>query len=59
MTGSQEFSSEYSSEDKVNFNNYIDTQIDKIKIIHKDEDFLRQKMIEMYGNTVKNHLNSK
>src|SRR5690554_4085844 len=59
MTGSQEFSSEYSSEDKVNFNNYIDTQIDKIKIIHKDEDFLRQKMIVMYGNTVKNHLNSK
>lgn len=59
MTGSQGFSSEYNNEDKQNFINYIESQIDKVDIPHKDEEFLRQKMIEMYGNTVKNHLSSK
>lgn len=59
MTDSHKFACEYSSEDKKNFIDYINLQIDKIDIPQKDEEFLRQKMIEMYGNTVKNHLNNK
>jgi len=59
MTGSQMFASEYSNEEKQNFINYINSQVEKIDIPNKDVEFLRSKMIEMYGNTVKNHLNSK
>lgn len=59
MTGSEKFASEYSIEDRQNFNKYIDSQIDKIDIPQKDDEFLRHKMIEMYGNTVKNHWNNR
>ncbi len=59
MTDSQMFSFKYSNEEKQNFINYIDSQVEKIDIPKKDDNFLRNKIIEMYGNTVKNHLNSK
>lgn len=56
MTGTNHFSSKYSSEDLSAFNIYLQKQIDKINIPHRDDDFLRKKIIEMYGNTVKNNL---
>lgn len=56
MTNTHTFQSEYSEEDKQRFEAYIDGQIKKIDIENKDYTFLRMKMIEMYGNTVKNHL---
>ncbi len=56
MTGTARFSSQYTDEDVSKFNAYLQKQIEKINIANRDDDFLRGKMIEMYGNTVKNHL---
>lgn len=56
MTGTGRFASEYTAEDERKFDEYLRTQIQKIDIPRKDDAFLRGKMIEMYGNTVKNNL---
>ena len=56
MTNTHTFQSEYSEKDKQRFEAYINGQIKKIDIENKDYTFLRMKMIEMYGNTVKNHV---
>ncbi|MDR0421599.1 MAG: 1-acyl-sn-glycerol-3-phosphate acyltransferase [Proteiniphilum sp.] len=56
MCGSKRFASQYTAEDVSNFNAYLQRQIDKISIPHRDTAFLRGKIIEMYGNTVKNNL---
>lgn len=58
MNNTTLFSKEYSDEDQKNFDIYLQQQVDKIDISDKDLDFLRAKIIEMYGNTVKNHLES-
>lgn len=54
MEKGHRFSSRYSDEDKVFFDKYIDGQIAKIDLPNKDYAFLREKLIGMYGNTVKN-----
>lgn len=59
MTGNDRFSSHYSQEDLSAFNAYLQKQIEKIDISNRDDVFLREKMIEMYGNTVKNYLETK
>lgn len=56
MTGSDRFSSQYTGEELSKFNAYLQKQIDKIDIPNPDDAFLREKLIEMYGNTVKNNL---
>ena len=56
MTGSNRFNSQYSDDDKSKFEQYLNTQIAKIDVPDKDIDFLRMKIIEMYGNTVKSYL---
>ena len=59
MENSNKFIDKYTEEDKVAFDKYIDGQIVKIDIPNKDYDFLREKLIEMYGNTVKNFVSVK
>ncbi|MDD4800485.1 MAG: 1-acyl-sn-glycerol-3-phosphate acyltransferase [Proteiniphilum sp.] len=56
MTGERRFAQEYSEEDRVRFEAYLQKQIEKIKIPGRDDVFLRKKMVMMYGNTVKNSL---
>lgn len=56
MSGSDRFRNEYSDEEVAHFDAYLQQQVNKIDIPNKDDDFLRDKIIEMYGNTVKNHL---
>ncbi|HAR38645.1 MAG TPA: hypothetical protein DCS09_08800 [Porphyromonadaceae bacterium] len=56
MSNSDRFASEYTTDDEQQFDEYLQNQINKIEIPNKDETFLRKKMIEMYGNTVKNSL---
>ncbi len=46
----------YSKQDKEQFETYLQRQLDKIDIPNKDENFLRNKMLEMYSNPLKNHL---
>ena len=53
------FSTNYSQNDKSQFERYLQKQIDKIDdLVNKDESFLRTKMLEMYSNQLQNHLNS-
>lgn len=59
MMGTINHSDKYSDSDVENFNSYLDRQIDKIDLPNKDYNFLRGKIIEMYGNTVKNQLSVK
>lgn len=56
MTNSASFQQEYTTDDKIAFEQYVEKQIDKIRLENKDEEFLRKKIIEMYGNPVKNFL---
>lgn len=59
MMGTINHSDKYSDSDVENFNSYLDRQIDKIDLPNKDYNFLRGKIIEMYGNTVRNQLSVK
>ena len=56
MTNTRGFASKYTDDDCAKFEDYLQKQIEKIDIPNKDIDFLRGKIIEMYGNTLKNHL---
>jgi len=49
-------SSNYDQQEKELFETYMQQQVDKIDIPNKDEIFLRNKLLEMYSNPLKNHL---
>lgn len=53
------FADKYTETDRRFFDQYIEQQIDKIDIPDKDNRFLRRKLIEMYGNTVKNFVSTR
>lgn len=46
----------YSAEEKDRFEQYLQLQIDKIELPNKDIPFLRERILEMYANPLKNHL---
>lgn len=50
------FSERYGAKDKKQFEDYLQGQLDKIVIPGKDEAYLRGKLLEMYSNPLKNHL---
>ncbi|MDD4593056.1 MAG: 1-acyl-sn-glycerol-3-phosphate acyltransferase [Parabacteroides sp.] len=50
------FSGNYGAKDKEQFVKYLQGQLDKIVLQNKDEDFLRTKILEMYSNPLKNHI---
>ena len=54
LNGNTEQSSHYTDADRQRFEYYLKGQLAKIKLPNKDEAFLRQKMLEMYANPVKN-----
>lgn len=56
LEGSDNFASHYTAEDKQRFVSYIDKQLQRITIPDKDTDFLREKMLQMYANPLKNQL---
>lgn len=56
LYGIRQFSTYYSGKEEKEFQNYLNTQIEKIKIPDKDTSFLRRKMLEMYSNPLKNKL---
>lgn len=59
LTGTKRFSSNYGLRDKKHFEEYLQGQLDKIVLPNKDEAFLRTKILEMYTNPLKNHLDRK
>lgn len=54
LEGTREHSKHYTSEDEVTFEKYINGQLAKIDIPGKDEAFLRERMLTMYANPVRN-----
>ena len=48
-------SSHYTDADKHRFEQYLQRQLDKINIPNKDEAFLRERMLTMYANPVRNY----
>ena len=54
LNGNTEQNSHYTAADRQRFETYLKGQLAKIKLPNKDEAFLRQKMLEMYANPVKN-----
>jgi len=59
LNNSVYFRTNYDLRDKMQFETYLQKQIEKINIPDKDEAFIRTKMLEMYSNPLKNHINTK
>ena len=56
LNGDQANSAHYTAADKQRFETYLSGQLAKIIIDHKDETFLRERMLTMYANPLRNHL---
>ena len=54
MNGNRDNSDKYTETDEKRFKDYIQGQLDKIDIPGKDEHFLREKILTMYANPVRN-----
>ena len=58
LNGDQANSSHYTAADKQHFEQYLSGQLAKISIDNKDEAFLRERILTMYANPVRNKLGS-
>ena len=56
LSGDSANASQYTSADKQRFETYLEGQLAKIKIDNKDEVFLRERILTMYANPVRNKL---
>ena len=56
LEGNQAHADHYTQQDKDRFENYLQGQLAKIKIPNKDEAFLRERMLTMYANPLRNYL---
>jgi len=53
------FEKDYTLTQKLDFERYIQLQLQKIELENKDNDFLRSMILEMYANPLKNYLKAK
>jgi len=58
LDGTGRFEKEYTLIEKLDFEKYLEMQIEKIKIENRDDDFLMRKMLEMYANPLVNQLDT-
>lgn len=56
MLGDGDMSAHYTAEDRAFFEGYIKGQLAKIDIPNKDEDFLRERILTMYANPLRNKI---
>jgi hypothetical protein len=56
LNGNNANASHYTNADKQRFETYLEGQLAKIKIDNKDEAFLRERILTMYANPVRNKL---
>ena len=56
LNGNTDNASHYTDTDKQRFEKYLSGQIAKISIPNKDEAFLRERILTMYANPVRNYL---
>lgn len=56
LNKSDRFMSDYTMMQKLDFERYLEKQIEKIQIADKDDDFLMVRLLEMYANPLINHI---
>jgi hypothetical protein len=56
LNGNKDNASHYTDADKQGFEKYLSGQIAKVSVPNKDEAFLRERILTMYANPVKNKL---
>ena len=59
LHGTTEYADRYSAEEKVQFEDYVTSQIAKIDLPNKDEAFLHERILTMYANPAINYLATK
>jgi hypothetical protein len=59
LEGTNAFADQYTPKDVERFEKYLAGQLAKISIPDKDEVFLRERMLTMYANPVRNYLKTK
>lgn len=59
LNGSHDYRDHYTDKDVAAFNAYLDKQLAKIQLENKDMAFLRERMLTMYANPVRNLLKVK
>lgn len=56
LEGTEAYSDQYTAEDKAKFEKYIQGQLVKIDLPNKDEAYLKERLLTMYANPVRNNL---
>lgn len=56
LNGSHDFAAHYTDDDMKRFESYIEGQLAKINIENPDRPFLREVMLKMYANPLKNYM---
>lgn len=55
LSGKANYTTHYTEQDKARFEHYLDSRLALIDLPNKDEAFLRERMLIMYANPLKNH----
>ena len=56
LTGDTRFADKYTAEDKAKLDAYLQGQIEKVDLPNRDDEFCREKILEMYANPLKNYI---
>ena len=56
LEGTEAYTNQYTAEDKAKFEKYIQGQLAKIDLPNKDEAYLKERLLTMYANPVRNNL---
>jgi hypothetical protein len=56
LSGTNEYATHYTDADKKRFEGYLASQLDKIKLPNKDDSFLRNCLLNMYANPLRNKI---
>ncbi|MCR5131731.1 MAG: acyltransferase [Prevotella sp.] len=56
LNGNTEQADHYTAADKQRFEDYLSSQLAKISLPNKDDEFLRERMLTMYANPLRNYL---
>ena len=56
LSGNPTYAVHYTEEEKLHFITYIDQQLARIELPNKDVPFLREKLLQMYANPLKNYM---
>ena len=59
LEGTKKYAQHYTEADKKRFEDYLKGQLEKVKIANPDEKLLRERMLTMYANPLRNYLKAK